>query len=340
MDETLLRVEHVKKHFPMGRGNLFGPETRFVRAVDDVSLSLRTGEVLGIVGESGSGKSTLARLILGLIEPTFGEVWFDGEQTTALSANQMRPMRLKMQIVFQDAYGSLNPRMPVGKSIGYSLHVNGVLTGEALNEKVGDLLELVGLSRSHDTRLPHQLSGGQRQRVGIARAISVNPKLIVADEPIAALDLSAQAQILNLFRDLQQQMGMSYIFVTHDLAVAAFMSNRIAVMYGGKIVEMAERQQLLDNPQHPYTQALLSAAVLGNWQDQVEEIVLEGDPPNPISPPPGCKFHPRCPLAGPYCQVAEPELKELADGHVAACHVAHGVPVDGLAASTVLAGDR
>ena len=339
MDETLLRVEHIKKHFPVSRGTFLGSDTRVVRAVDDVSFVLRSGEVLGVVGESGSGKSTLARLVLGLIEPTSGEIWFDGDQMTALSASKMRPLRLKMQIVFQDIYGSLNPRMPVGKSIGYSLHVNGILTGEALNEKVRDLLELVGLSRSHDTRLPHQLSGGQRQRVGIARAISVNPKLIVADEPIAALDLSAQAQILNLFQDLQQQLGISYIFVTHDLSVAVFMSNRIAVMYGGKIVEMAERQQLLDNPQHPYTQALLSAAVLGNWQDQVEEIVLEGDPPSPISPPPGCKFHPRCPLAGAYCQEAEPELKQVADGHMAACHVAHGIPVEGLAASTPLAGD-
>ena len=339
MDETLLRVEHIKKHFPVSRGTFLGSDTRVVRAVDDVSFVLRSGEVLGVVGESGSGKSTLARLVLGLIEPTSGEIWFDGDQMTALSASKMRPLRLKMQIVFQDPYGSLNPRMPVGKSIGYSLHVNGILTGEALNEKVRDLLELVGLSRSHDTRLPHQLSGGQRQRVGIARAISVNPKLIVADEPIAALDLSAQAQILNLFQDLQQQLGISYIFVTHDLSVAVFMSNRIAVMYGGKIVEMAERQQLLDNPQHPYTQALLSAAVLGNWQDQVEEIVLEGDPPSPISPPPGCKFHPRCPLAGAYCQEAEPELKQVADGHMAACHVAHGIPVEGLAASTALAGD-
>ena len=340
MEETLLRVENVKKHFTLGRGNLFGPDERVVRAVDDVSFTLRAGEVLGVVGESGSGKSTLARLVLGLIEPTSGEVWFEGEETTALSGSKMRALRLKMQIVFQDPFGSLNPRMPVGKSVGYSLHVNGILTGDALQKKVGDLLEQVGLSRSHATRLPHQLSGGQRQRVGIARAISVNPKLIVADEPIAALDLSAQAQILNLFKDLQQQLGIAYIFVTHDLSVAAFMSNRIAVMYGGQIVEMAERQQLLDNPQHPYTQALLSAAVLGNWQDRVEEIVLEGDPPSPISPPPGCKFHPRCPLAGTYCQEAEPELNPLADGHVAACHVAHGVPVGELVGPTALAGNN
>ena len=339
MDEHLLRVENVTKHFPLSRGSLFGADTRVVKAVDDVSFTVRAGEVLGVVGESGSGKTTLGRMVLGLIEPTSGEVWLDGEQTTALPASKMRPLRLKMQIVFQDPFGSLNPRMPVGKSIGYSLHVNGILTGEALEAKVGDLLEQVGLSRSHNTRLPHQLSGGQRQRVGIARAISVNPKLIIADEPIAALDLSAQAQILNLFKDLQQQTGISYIFITHDLSVAAFMSNRIAVMYGGKIVEMAERQKLLDNPQHPYTQALLSAAVLGNWQDQVEEIVLEGDPPSPISPPPGCKFHPRCPLAGPYCQVAEPELKEVEGGHVVACHVAHGVSVDQLAVSGIAAGN-
>ena len=327
MEQPLLRVENVKKYFPVSRGTLLGADTRVVKAVDDVSFTLQPGEVLGVVGESGSGKSTLGRLVLGLIEPTSGEVWFEGEETTALSGSRMRPLRLKMQIVFQDPFGSLNPRMPVGKSIGYSLHVNGILTGEALNEKVRDLLELVGLSRSHETRLPHQLSGGQRQRVGIARAISVNPKLLVADEPVAALDLSAQAQVLNLFKDLQQQMGIAYIFVTHDLSVAAFMSNRIAVMYGGQIVEMADRQQLLDNPTHPYTQALLSAAVLGNWQDQVEEIVLEGDPPSPISPPPGCKFHPRCPLAGTYCRESEPELKQIEDGHVVACHVAQGVPV-------------
>ena len=327
MDQTLLQVDHLKKYFPLGRGNLFGREGATVKAVDDVSFSLLEGQVLGIVGESGSGKSTLARLILGLIKPTSGETWFDGRRTTALSASEMRPLRLKMQIIFQDAYGSLNPRIPVGKSIGYPLQVNGILFGDALKQKVGDLLELVGLSRSHDSRLPHQLSGGQRQRVGIARAISVNPKLIVADEPIAALDLSAQAQILNLFKELQQSMGMSYIFVTHDLTVAAYMSNRIAVMYGGKIVEMAEKQQLLDHPRHPYTQALLSAAVLGQWQNQVQEIVLEGDPPSPVTPPPGCKFHPRCPISGPYCQEVEPELKQIEDGHDAACHVVHGVLV-------------
>jgi oligopeptide/dipeptide ABC transporter ATP-binding protein len=339
MDEPLLRVENVKKHFPVSRGTFLGSDTRVVKAVDDVSFTLQAGEVLGVVGESGSGKSTLGRLVLGLIEPTSGEVWFEGERTKGLSGRRMRALRLKMQIVFQDPFGSLNPRMPVGKSIGYALHVNGIMTGEALRIKVGDLLEQVGLSRSHADRLPHQLSGGQRQRVGIARAVSVNPRLIVADEPIAALDLSAQAQVLNLFKDLQQQLGIAYIFVTHDLSVAAFMSNRIAVMYGGQIVEMAERRQLLDDPQHPYTQALLSAAVLGNWQDQVEEIVLEGDPPSPINPPPGCKFHPRCPLAGSYCQAAEPELKEIEAGHVTACHVAHGVPVEAMAASGAAAGN-
>ena len=327
MDHSLLRVEHLKKYFPLGRGNLFGGQGPVVKAVDDVSFSLQQGQVLGIVGESGSGKSTLARLILGLIEPTSGETWLDGERTTALSASKMRPLRLKMQIIFQDSYGSLNPRIPVGKAIGYPLQVNGILAGNALHQKVGDLMELVGLSRSYVSRLPHQLSGGQRQRVGIARAISVNPKLIVADEPIAALDLSAQAQILNLFKELQRQMGMSYIFVTHDLTVAAYMCNRIAVMYGGKIVEIADRQQLLDHPKHPYTQALLSAAVLGQWQNQVEEIVLEGDPPSPVIPPPGCKFHPRCPIAGPYCQEVEPALKQVEDGHDAACHVVHGIMV-------------
>ena len=328
MESPLLRVENIRKEFPVSRGAFFGTDTRVVKAVDDVSFSLGAGEVLGVVGESGSGKSTLGRLVLGLITPTSGNVWFDGEETTTLKGNRIRALRLQMQIVFQDPFGSLNPRMPVGKSIGYSLQVNGILRGRALQEKVGDLLEQVGLSRSHASRLPHQLSGGQRQRVGIARAISVNPKLIVADEPIASLDLSAQAQVLNLFKELQQELGISYIFVTHDLSVAAFMSDRIAVMYGGKILEMAGRQQLLDNPQHPYTQALLSAAVLGSWQGQEEEIVLEGDPPSPISPPPGCKFHPRCPLAGPLCQVSEPELEEVEDGHVAACHVVHGVSVD------------
>ena len=328
MEQPLLRVEALRKEFPVSRGAIFGADKRVVKAVDDVSFSLGSGEVLGVVGESGSGKSTLGRLVLGLIEPTSGRVWFEGEETTALKGSRLRALRLQMQIVFQDPFGSLNPRMPIGKSIGYSLQVNGILSGRTLQDKVADLLEQVGLSRSHATRLPHQLSGGQRQRVGIARAISVNPKLIVADEPIASLDLSAQAQVLNLFKELQQQLGMSYIFVTHDLSVAAFMSDRIAVMYGGKILEMAGRRQLLENPQHPYTQALLSAAVLGSWQGQVEEIVLEGDPPSPISPPPGCKFHPRCPLAGPLCQVSEPELKEVEDRHVAACHVVHGVSVD------------
>jgi oligopeptide/dipeptide ABC transporter ATP-binding protein len=232
-----------------------------------------------------------------------------------------------MQIIFQDSLGSLDPRMNVGNSIGYALKVHGLCSSHEQRKKVGDLLERVGLKQSFYNRLPHQLSGGQRQRVGIARALIVNPKLIVADEPVAALDLSAQAQILNFFKELLNDAGVSYAFITHDLNVAAYMCDRIMVMYGGKVVEISKTDQIYENPGHPYTQALISAAVLGKWKDTVEEIILEGDPPNPVSPPHGCKFNPRCPQAGPYCQQVEPELKSVKQDHQVACHLAHGISV-------------
>jgi peptide/nickel transport system ATP-binding protein len=327
MPEPLLRVSGLSKHFPLGRRGLPANAGRVARAVDGVSFTLDEGEILGVVGESGCGKTTLARLILRLIEPTEGDIWFDNEHVTTLSPDQVRALRLKMQIVFQDPLGSLNPRMRVGRSIGYALSVHNRIRGRALRKHVEGLLERVGLRANFYDRLPHQLSGGQRQRIGIARALAVNPKLIVADEPVAALDLSAQAQVLNLFKHLQKDTGSSYIVITHDLSVASYLCDRILVMYGGQVVEIAATDQIFAQPQHPYTQALISAAVLGRWSDRGEEIVLEGDPPNPASPPSGCRFHPRCPAAGPLCRRVQPKLAVLRPSHAVACHAAQGTPL-------------
>lgn len=328
MPGELLRVEHLKKYFLRRGRNPFARTRRLAKAVDDVSFTLDEGEILGIVGESGCGKTTLARLILRLVEPTSGEIWFDGVWLTALSQDELRPQRREMQMVFQDHFASFDPRLPVGKSIEFPLRVHGLCSsGEALRARVSDLLERVGLSRNFYARFPHQLSGGQRQRAAIARALAVGPRLIVADEPVAALDLSAQAQVLNLFKALLRETRISYILITHDLNVAAYLCDRIMVMYGGKVVEIARTDEVFDSPRHPYTQALISAAVLGRWRDTIDEIILEGDPPSPVDPPPGCKFHPRCFLAGPYCKRVEPELMLLTEGHRAACHIAHGVAV-------------
>ena len=324
MAEDLLRVEGLKKHYPArGRRGLFGTRGRAVKAVDGVSFTVAPGEVLAVVGESGCGKSTLGRLVLRLLDPTAGSISFDGADVTRLGREELRRLRPLMQIVFQDPFGSLNPRMTAGEAIAYPLKVHGLLDGDR-EGKVAELLERVGLSAMHAGRLPHELSGGQRQRVGIARAISVGPKLIVLDEPVAALDLSAQAHVLNLFKELQRDMGMAYLFITHDLSVAEYMADRILVMYAGKVVELGERRRLFESPRHPYTEALLSAAVLGSWGDTVEETILEGDPPSPIDPPPGCRFHPRCPRAERVCRSEEPRLARLDTGQLAACHLRTG----------------
>ena len=317
-DGSLLRVEGLRKHF-QARGNTFiRAANRPVKAVDDVSFAVEPGEVVAVVGESGCGKTTLGRLVIRLLEPTAGTITFNGIDITRLGGEELRRTRLLMQMVFQDPFSSLNPRMTVGDAIAYPLRVHGLDHGRG--KRVAEFLERVGLSAMHSRRLPHELSGGQRQRIGIARAIAVNPKLVVLDEPVAALDLSAQAHVLNLFKELQRDMGMAYLFITHDLSVAEFMADRILVMYAGKLMEIGDRKSLFESPKHPYTEALLSAAVLGSWGDAVKETILEGDPPNPISPPAGCRFHPRCPYAEPVCAAEEPSLVRIDTGQIAACH--------------------
>jgi oligopeptide/dipeptide ABC transporter ATP-binding protein len=280
--------------------------------------------VLAVVGESGCGKSTLGRLVIRLIEPTAGAVRLAGEDITHARGKELRAIRLKAQIVFQDPFASLNPRMTIGQSIGYPLKVNRLFKRsekDVARRRVLELLDRVGLSAAHAKRLPHELSGGQRQRVGIARAIAVNPKLVVLDEPVAALDLSAQARVLNLFKQLQHEMGMAYLFITHDLSVAEYMADRIMVMYAGKVVEIGDRASVFNRPHHPYTEALFSAAVLGGSEGRSEEVILDGDPPSTINPPKGCRFNTRCPRKGPICHVEEPALLAIADGdHLAACH--------------------
>ena len=315
---SLLRVEGLRKYYE-ARGNAFGRAAkRPVKAVDDVSFAIEPGEVVAVVGESGCGKSTLGRLVIRLLEPTAGTISFDGVDITRIGGEELRRIRLLMQIVFQDPFSSLNPRMTVGDAIGYPLRVHGLDTHR--ERRVVELLERVGLSALHARRLPHELSGGQRQRVGIARAISVNPRLVVLDEPVAALDLSAQAHVLNLFKELQRDMGMAYLFITHDLSVAEYMADRILVMYAGRLMEIGDRESLFESPRHPYTEALLSAAVLGSWGEAVKETILEGDPPSPISPPAGCRFHPRCPYVEAVCAAEEPSLVRLDNDQMAACH--------------------
>ena len=324
---AILQVENLKKHYPERGGARFARTERTVKAVDGVSFSIEPGEVVAVVGESGCGKSTLGRVVMRLLEPTAGTIRFAGTDITHLGGKALREIRLAVQIVFQDPFDSLNPRMTVGASIAYPLKVNRLYRRgdrRGIERRVAELLVEVGLNAAHAKRLPHELSGGQRQRVGIARAIAVNPKLLVLDEPVAALDLSAQARVLNLFKELQHELGMAYLFITHDLSVAEHMADRIIVMYAGKIVEMGERADLFEAPRHPYTEALLSAAVLGSWGDAIEETILEGDPPSPIDPPPGCRFNPRCQHAAPVCAREEPTLVQVSARHTAACHLLTG----------------
>jgi oligopeptide/dipeptide ABC transporter ATP-binding protein len=293
--------------------------------VDGVSFFVRPGEVVAVVGESGCGKSTLGRLVVRLIEPSSGAIRLAGEEVTHASGRELRAIRLTAQIVFQDPFGSLNPRMTAGASIAYPLKVNRVMRrGEEVRRRVFELLERVGLSAAHAARLPHELSGGQRQRIGIARAIAVNPKLLVLDEPLAALDLSAQARVLNLFKELQREMGIAYLFITHDLSVAQYMADRILVMYAGKMMEAGGARTIFGAPRHPYTQALLSAAMLGGRDGPAGEVILDGDPPSSIDPPPGCRFNTRCPHAAPVCATEEPVLVASGDGRLAACHLTTG----------------
>jgi len=321
MAEALLRVRHLKKYFPI-RGGLFSREIARVHAVDDVSFDIRPGETLGLVGESGCGKSTTGRTILRLVEPTAGEVWFQERNVTALDKRALRQIRKEMQIIFQDPYASLNPRMTVRSIIGEALVIHKLTRGRReREERVVQLLETVGLSAEHLRRYPHEFSGGQRQRIGIARALAVSPKLIVADEPVSALDVSIQAQIINLLEELQQKFGLTYLFIAHDLSVVEHISTRVAVMYLGKLVEVAPAKELYTNPKHPYTEALLSAVPIPDPAMRRRRILLEGDVPSPIRPPSGCRFHTRCPIRVPSCAENDQVLKEVAPGHWVACQV-------------------
>jgi oligopeptide/dipeptide ABC transporter ATP-binding protein len=322
--EYLLEVRNLVKHFQVSTG-LLGRTAGVVRAVDDVSFTIRRGETLGLVGESGCGKTTTGRCILQLEEPTSGAIVFEGRDLTRLSHAELRAVRRRIQVIFQDPYSSLNPRMTVGQIIAEPLHVHGLVPDRAARAaRVRELLSHVGLLPQHASRYPHQLSGGQRQRVGIARALAVEPALIICDEPVSALDVSIQAQIINLLEDLQARFGLTYLFIAHDLAVVRHISDRVAVMYLGKIVELADRKTLYDRPLHPYTRALLSAVPIPDPEVEAarEHLVLGGEVPSPLRPPPGCVFHPRCPIAIDRCEREVPALREISPGHSAACILA------------------
>ncbi len=322
-ENVILKVDHLVKHFPITRGIVIQKQVGAVHAVDDVSFDIYRGETLGLVGESGCGKSTTGRTILQLYKPTSGHVYFEGKDLVTLRAEDMRRMRKRMQMIFQDPYASLNPRMTVEEIIGEPLIVHGVASGKDIRDRVKELLGLVGLSGSLVDRYPHEFSGGQRQRIGIARALALDPALIVCDEPISALDVSIQAQVVNLLEELQEKLGLTYLFIAHDLSMVRHISNRVAVMYLGIIVELANRAELYRNPLHPYTQALLSAVPIPDpvIEERRQRIILEGDVPSPVNPPSGCRFRTRCPLAGTICAEEKPEFREVSPGHYVACHM-------------------
>ena len=322
-ENDLLIVRDLEKYFPVTKGIIFQKEVASVKAVDGVTFSVKKGETLGVVGESGCGKSTMARCVMRLLDPTGGQVIFNGRDITKLSRSDMRPIRREMMMIFQDPYASLNARKRVGFIVAEALEVHKLGTEAEIKRRVQELLEVVGLNPEHYNRFPHEFSGGQRQRIGIARALAVNPKLIVCDEPVSALDVSVQAQILNLLKDLQQEFGLTYVFIAHDLNVVRHISDRVMVMYLGKVAEVAHRSQLYTEPKHPYTGALLSAVPIPDPElgRQRQHVVLEGDVPNPINPPNACRFHPRCPrFREGHCDVEEPQLRRFDQHHEAACH--------------------
>ncbi len=318
--KDILVVQNLKTYFPV-RSGVFQRVSAWVKAVDDVSFTVKEGETFGLVGESGCGKTTVSRSILRLIPANSGSVFFDGQDIFNLRSNELKVLRRNMQIVFQDPYSSLDPRMPVGDIIAESLLIHGMKDSKQRNVIVQEMLAKVGLNPYHAHRYPHEFSGGQRQRIGIARALALNPRFIVCDEPVSALDVSIQSQILNLLKDLQREYGFSYLFVAHDLSVVEHISDRVGVMYLGKLVEMASREQLFSEPLHPYTRALMSAIPVPDPRRKRERIVLKGEVPSPLNPPSGCRFHPRCPIAKDVCKQEEPKFEEKRPGHWVACHL-------------------
>jgi oligopeptide transport system ATP-binding protein len=320
--DVLLRVRNLKKHFPI-TGGLLNRRVVAVKAVDGISFEIKPGETLGLVGESGCGKSTTGRAILQLQRPTSGQVFFEDQELTQLSPGELRWLRPKMQMIFQDPYSSLNPRHSVGKIVGEPLVIHGIMKGKELEDRVAELLKLVGMNPAYTRRFPHEFSGGQRQRIGIARALSLNPSFVVCDEPISALDVSIQAQVVNLLQDLQGQLGLTYLFIAHDLSMVKHISHRIAVMYLGKIMELCDKKTLFDDPLHPYTQSLISAVPLPDpkLERKRQRIILKGEVPSPANPPKGCVFNTRCPMAVDKCFQVVPGYREVRSGHFVACHL-------------------
>jgi len=327
LSNGLVEVKNLVKYFPV-KGGILQRTQAWVKAVDDVSFTIRRGEALGLVGESGCGKTTVGRLILKLIEPTSGQILLDGQDLAHLSEGQLKPFRRRMQIIFQDPFSSLDPRTPIGDSIAEGLRVHGVSDARERRRQVLDMMKKVGLEDYHARRYPHEFSGGQRQRIGIARALILRPDLIVCDEPVSALDVSIQAQVLNLLGQLQKEFGLTLLFIAHNMSVVEHISDRVAVMYLGKIVEVADRISLYRSPQHPYTQALMSAIPVPDPTLKRERVILKGDVPSPLNPPGGCRFHPRCPVAVEICSRVEPPLIDLGRGHLAACHLRQPAPPD------------